>query len=68
MDKSPPSLKQRAENKERDVTDANCMLVLPLPRFVLFFVFNTLMYEFICIMVHPIQKAVGLSRGISLSK
>lgn len=36
MDKSPPSLKQRAENKERDVTDANCMLVLPLPRFVLF--------------------------------
>lgn len=35
MDKSLPSLKERAENKERDVTDANSTLVLPLPRFVL---------------------------------
>lgn len=68
MYKSPPSLKEKGENKERDVTDANSTLVLPLPRFVLFSVFNTLMYEFICIMVHPIQKAVDLSQGISLSK
>ena len=67
MYKSPPSLKERGENKG-DVTDANSTLVLPLPRFVLFSVFNTLMYEFICIMVHPIQKAVGSSQGISLSK
>ena len=47
MYKSPPSLKEKGENKERDVTDANSTLVLPLPRFVLFSVFNTLMYEFI---------------------